>query len=153
MADTEESDPRKLIASFLRDLPITIQTEMLLFVILYAVRIDPPNDKNDFENVVLNYLMTTGIDSISAVICAVAVIHHSLEGIVLKLDGAESAFRKMRDQYPHNRALQQAQLSLPMRQRHWEQALADWRNLRVTKLTPQKLRGFEDSQLTPLARR
>src|ERR1700722_19144375 len=69
MADTEESDPRKLIASFLRDLPITIQTEMLLFVILYAVRIDPPNDKNDFENVVLNYLMTTGIDSISAVIC------------------------------------------------------------------------------------
>ena len=153
MADTEDSDPRKVIASFLSGLPTTIRTEALLFVILYAVGIDPPDDKNQFEDIVLNYLMTDGIEAIGAVICVAAVIDFSLERFVSNLDGAEAAFKKMIDQFPQNRALEQAHLSFPLRQRHWEQALADWRNLRATKLTPQKLRDFEDSQLNPLPRR
>jgi hypothetical protein len=47
----------------------------------------------------------------SAVICTAAVIDFSLERSVSKLDAAEAAFRKMIDQYPENRALQQAHLS------------------------------------------
>jgi hypothetical protein len=152
MADTEDSDPRKVIASFLSGLPTTIRTEALLFVILYAAGIDPPDDKNRFEDIAQNYLTTSGIEAISAVICAAAVIDFSLERFVSKLDVAEAAFRKMRDQFPENRALEQAHLSFPLRQRHLEKALADWRNLRATKLTPQKLRDFEDSQLNPLPR-
>jgi hypothetical protein len=150
MADIEDSDPRKVIASFLSGLPTTIRTEALLFVILYAVGIDPPDDKNQFEDVMLNYLSTSGIEAIGAVICAAAVIDHSLEGFVSKLDGAEAAFKKMRDQFPQNRALQQAHLSLPLRRRHWEQALAEWKLLRATKLSPQMLRDFESIQLSLL---
>jgi hypothetical protein len=153
MSDTEETDPRKIIAAFLSGLPVTIRTEALLFVILYAAGIDPPNDKNQFEGTVLNYLTTSGIEAISAVICAAAVIDFSLERFVSKAGFADAAFKKMRDQFPQNPALQQAHLSLPLRQRHWEQALAEWKTLRTTKLTPQKLRDFEDSQLNPLLQR
>jgi hypothetical protein len=152
MADAEEGDPRKIIVSFLSGLPQTIKTEVLMFVILYAVGVDMPADKNDFETVVQNYLTTSGIAAIRAVICSAAVIDHVLGGIVSNLDRSEATFKTMLNRYPKNLPLQQAALSFPLRKRHWEQTLAEWKLLRSTKLAPRKLQDFEDSQLNPLAR-
>ena len=153
MAGTEEKDPRKIVASFLSGLPHTIKPDVQLRVILYAVRVDPSDDKNEFERVIGDYLMTEGIHAVGAVICAAAVIDHFFEGLLPKLDSSEAVFRKLLDRFGDNLAFQQAQLSLPIRRRHWERALADWQNLRAIELAPRKLQDFEDSQLNPLARR
>ena len=140
-----DSDPRQTLISFLHSLPQTIRTEALLFIILYAMQIDPPDDTGALEGTVINYLMKpSAIGSIGAVICAIAVIDHSLEGLVGDLSRAESALKALPNRSPR---LQQALLSFPLRKRHWEQALAEWEALRATKLTPRNLREFEDSQL------
>jgi hypothetical protein len=150
MADIEDSDPRKVIASFLSGLPQTIKPDVLGFVILYAIGVDVFPDKKDFEAVVQNYLAASGIKAIRAVICSAAVIDHHLEGATSKLDVAEEATKILIGRQPGNLTLQQARLSFPLRKRHWEQALAEWKLLRATKLSPQMLRDFESIQLSPL---
>jgi len=151
--DTEQNDPRKIIFSFLSELPQTIQTEALLFVIIYAIGVDLPNDTKEFPGVVRDYLIRLGIPAIGAVICTAAVIDHIFEGQIPRLDSAEAALKLLTDRDPKNLAFQQSHLSLPLRRRHWEQAFEKWNALRATKLAPQNLRAFADNHLIPHVRR
>lgn len=64
----EQNDPRKIIFSFLSELPPTIRTESFLFVIVYAIGKNPPDEIEDFEQVVREYLMTSGMAAVSAAI-------------------------------------------------------------------------------------
>jgi hypothetical protein len=143
----EPSDPREVIVSFLSGLPQTIRTEALLFVIMYAIRIKPPDKVEEFERVVRDFLMTDGIPAVGAVICAAAVIDQSFESLISNLDRAETGLKILVKRHPDSPGFQQSHLSFPMRRRHWEQALDSWKGLRATKLTPRNLRDFEDKQL------
>jgi hypothetical protein len=104
---------------------------------VYKADGDSLKDASDFSKEVESYLMRSGTAGISAVICAVAVIDHSFESLILKLDQAEASLAMLTNRDPASLGLQQAHLSLPMRRRHWEQACSTWRGLRTTKLTPQ----------------
>jgi hypothetical protein len=140
-------DPRNLIFSFLAELPQTIRAEAMLFVIWYASG-NPTSDSQEFEDILRKFLLErTGIPAIRSVVCAAAAIDFSFVGFLSKLDSADNSLRILSERYPDNLAFQQSRLSLPLRKRHWEQAYADWRNLRNSKLSPQKLQDFADSQL------
>ena len=81
----DDNDPRTVFFSFLDALPQTIRTEALLFVIMYAMDSETPTDTSAFSNEVKHYLMRSGIAGISAVICTLAAIDHSFEGIIASL--------------------------------------------------------------------
>jgi hypothetical protein len=56
----DDSDPRSVIFSFLDGLPQTIRTEAFLFVMLYAMEVDIPEDSGAFVKEVKTYLKSRG---------------------------------------------------------------------------------------------
>ena len=132
----DDRDPRRAIFSFLDGLPQTIRTEALLFVIMYAMESVVPEDLGDFAREVKSYLMRPGTPGVSAVICAVAAIDHSFEGVISKLDRDEYLLAALTNRDPTNLGFQHSLLSLPMRRQHWKQAWSMWKSLRTSTLSP-----------------
>ncbi|ADE12172.1 hypothetical protein [Sideroxydans lithotrophicus] len=143
----DKDDPRSLLISFLEGLPQTIRTEAFLFIIVYAIGTDVPDNREDFESVVRDYLSKSGIRGIGAVICAIAVIDHHFFDVAAKFEAAESMLKELSCSKPD--FPQDSLLSIPLRRRHADLALEDWQKLRATKLTARKLQDFEYSQLMP----
>lgn len=140
-------DPRNLIFSYLNDLPRTVRPEAMLFVICYATGGQTRNPEK-FEADLRDFLLgRSGIAAIRSVICATAAIDFAFVNLLPKLESADTSLRILIERDPNNLAFQQSRLSLPLRRRHWEQACADWQNLRNSKLSPQKIQDFADNQL------
>jgi hypothetical protein len=118
-----------------------------LFVVIYAIGIRLPENMDEFESMVRDYLMKPGMPGLGAAICTAAVIDYSFHGLVSNLDRAEVILKMIAQEHPE--FPQEPLLSLPMRSRHWVQAIKDWKALRAKKLSHQKLRDFADSLIRP----
>lgn len=149
--EDEPDHPRELVLAYLLKLPTTIRTEMLLFVIVYAIGRPLPEQTDEFQAVVREYLSASGMRGIGALLCATAIIDHSLGKLARDLDRAEAALQFIEREHPD--FPKEPGISFPLRRRHWEQARADWLKLRRTRLTAERLQDFDDSQLLPRRRR
>ena len=140
MSDNPQ-DLRQVVFAFLANLPITIREHVLLFVIIYAIRIIPSLDLN-YSDSVRDYLLDANdIRSFGALLSTIAVIDHVLADRVANAERRAATVEAFAEQFPD---AQDQALKVPLQSRHFEQALADWNKLRASLLTAQMIRGFED---------
>ncbi|HTQ12421.1 MAG TPA: hypothetical protein VMH86_00995 [Rhizomicrobium sp.] len=141
------ADPRDMLMSFIESLPRTIRGEMLMFLQLYAGGGRVSLDDGRSPSHLREHLMAGGTAAVGRLLAALAAIDFSLETMVARAREAEPVLRRLAEDCSGSAAFRESYLSLPLRRRHGEQALSDWRRLRETALTTSALRAFEEEQL------
>ena len=148
--ENEPDDLRAVVLEYILGLPTTIRTEMLFFVIIYAMDRQLPKENDEFGTIVRDYLMAPGMRGLGALLCAIAVIDYSLGKLARDLPRAEASLKAVEREHPD--FPKESGLSLPLRRKHWEQARADWLKLRRTRLAAERLEDFGDSLIMPRLR-
>lgn len=136
------------IVTFLESLPATISTEVLLFVMLYALDDDSSaRDPSTFLPKLREALVRTGgLKRMSATIRTVAAIDYVLARSAEKIRTAEVIMKSASlRQELRDRLL----AGYPLRQKHYDKVLDDWRKIRTTRITHQDLSDYEDRLLMP----
>jgi hypothetical protein len=141
---TTTADLRNLTLDFLVRLPATIKDNVLLFVIIYAIKIEPPGGR-DYEAVVHDYLLENKRDifSFGRLLSVISAVDYILAD---RSDEARTERREttLEEAAAADPKLQPLVLKHPLRLRHLEKSLADWNELRSTVLNLQRLQDFED---------
>jgi hypothetical protein len=149
MAQSNDIDLPSVIFNFLKNMPTTIKTDVLLSILVYGAQVDTSViDKlpiSEYETATENYLFrANALQGIGSVICSAAVLDYQLESFVAE----EAEIKEIaRITAPIARALEVNALGLPLRARHYRQALSEWRELRATVLTVQTILDFEKRSL------
>ncbi|SRR6266446_7396973 len=149
-ATKANEDLPSLIFNFLASRPATIKADILLWIALYAAqaKLSAKPTASELEKVAEDYLLRSDeIGRIGSVICSTAVLDYVLENYVAEENQTKSAIQSI-SALNEKLALQLAARA-PLRARHFQQALAEWRDLRATVLTPQTIRDFEKRSLHP----
>jgi hypothetical protein len=136
------------IVHFIESLPSTIQTDILLFVMIYALDRDS-TETAGFLPTIRNELTTTGgMKRMSVTLRTIAALDHILLRSAQKVRTAKLAIEQNADKLsPESVARFSARQ--PLNQRHLDRALEDWTKLRTTLITPQNLVDYEDILLRP----
>ncbi|OPJ96316.1 hypothetical protein [Serratia marcescens] len=135
------ADPRCVIYDFLKNLPDTIRTEELMFVLLYGTGRAPFDESDNFLPLVEQYLMRPGYPGVGAVICSMAIIDRRLNQSEEKLVKAEVDLKHLIRSYPD--FPQVGLLSLPLRKKHYSLALERWNDLKKGPLAEHNLMRYE----------
>jgi hypothetical protein len=150
MEQDGSDDPRRLIFHFLDGLPETIKLDVLAFVVILSTRAFPSDTSNQGMADAVTALLfdTRDIFATGAVVCVAAALDYTLEHAVAEAPETIGFIKAAAQQIP---SLEGSVLRHPMRSRHYERALSDWRALRTTRLTAVQLRDFERSLLARMS--
>ena len=150
-AGEHKSDLEYAIFGFVSGLPQTIRNDILLFVVMYsgcapAAQIERDPDQ-DFVELMRQFLLRqpSDIDTIGAVLRTIAALDFVIPRAVETSRRTEAIAAKLADKFPEK--IERIRMGLPLRQRHYDQVMADWRDLRANSITARTLLDFEDSRL------
>jgi hypothetical protein len=149
---SEQPDLAFEILKFIEALPTTIQADVLIFVLMYGLDQSSMEIETFLPHILGALTKTGGLKRFSATIRVIAALDYVLARSVEKIRSAkvliESAKGLKQDIVDRFSAGQ------PLRQRHYDIALADWTRLRTTLLDQRGLSDYEDRLVTPrLAKR
>jgi hypothetical protein len=146
---TEKLIP-ELIFDFLADLPKTIQADTLFWIPLYGSKTNmkDASTREDILKLTKDYLteQRSEIETFAASLISIAILDHRLEANVADASKNEVMIRAAADALPK---AQGVLAGLPLRRRHFEKALTDWRTIRSTSITAKDIRDFETLCLRP----
>jgi hypothetical protein len=145
-----DEDLPSLIFKFLASRPATIKADILLWIAVYAAQVQLSSKPTalELEKMAENYLLRPDeIGRIGSVICSTAVLDYVLENYVAEENETKSAIKAI-SALGGTTALR-LEAGAALRARHFRQALAEWRALRATVLTPQTIRDFGKRSLRP----
>jgi len=149
--EPSQNDFEYLIFGFLSHLPHTIRNDILLFVVMYTgcaaaaeIERDP---QQDYLELMRQFLLrqNSEIDTIGAVLRTIAILDFVIPRSVEGSRKSAAIADKLAERFPEK--VEKIRLRLPLNQRHFDQALADWQDLRATSITAHTLQDFEDSRL------
>lgn len=143
----EHEDPRAVIYNFLAELPSTIQTEELFFILLYCGRKPSPLKRDEFLTQAEEYLKQPDMAGIGAVLCSMAVIDYRLSNAEHTLIRAERLIKEAMTSHPNLKDM--GLLGMPLRRKHYAAALDKWKKLKSSQLSEQGIRDFEENLLNP----
>lgn len=145
----ESNDARQVIYNFLAELPDTIKTEELMFLLLYCGRNPSPSEHVKFLEMAGFYLKQPAMAGIGAVLCSRTIIDFRLSDAERMMVRAE---RLIKEAIATNPDFPEAGLlGMPLRRKHYSAALDKWKKLRENQLSDQSIRDFEEIQLNPLS--
>jgi hypothetical protein len=146
MSDHIEPDFADAIYEFACKLPQTIRPDILAFVVVYAT-----GKFNEGDDVLLR-LKTflsprmSGLSRFGATLCTIAALDYVLQRAASTTRQCRPMLHALAEQIPE---LDAVVLGHPFRERHFSQALDDWKKIRRDLITPQTLEDFEDRCLRP----
>jgi hypothetical protein len=146
------NQPDAVLVDFLKSLPVSIRTEILIFVRCYGFgeKFDADFVKletNEFLPVIIGRIANESdpFGKISVIIRVMAALDFSHWSSMAKFDPAESFLHYAKaEQLPQ---ADQMLAGLPLRRKHTEHALARWSKIRETQLTHQTLMDYQSSLL------
>ncbi len=140
-------DARQVIYDFLAELPATIKTEELFFLLIYCNRHPSPMDRDSFLAQAEIYLKQPAMAGVGAVLCARAILDFRLASADQTLLKAERLIKNAMTTDPNLPDM--GLLGMPLRRLHYAAALDKWKTLRSNQLNEKSIRDFENSLLNP----
>jgi hypothetical protein len=132
-------DIAEAIVKFVESLPSTISSNILVFVMVYALDLDTMEVDTFLPTIRDQLTKTGGMKRMSVTLRMVA----ALDFLLCKRGRFSSQGLPNLDKLrPELRARIEA--SQPLMRKHFEKALADWRKLRATRITHETLSDYED---------
>jgi hypothetical protein len=147
------ADPDETVANFLVKLPMTIRSDILVFVLAYCFEFRPSSAEELTEVLHRELTSFSGMRRFGAVLRVIAATEHILErAVVTALDNkadptASVGLATISERLA--RHVETMTLGGELKLRHLEGALRVWSSLRAGALSPGPLRGFEDRCLNP----
>lgn len=138
------TDPRLVIFDFLKNLPDTIRTEELAFILLYGTGHCSPEESDNFISLIEQYLMRPGYRGVGAVICAMAIIDRRFGQSTEKLEKAQWTLKNLSNDMIFS---QDVLSSLPLKKEHYSQAMERWKTLKEGPLAENNIRDYERNPL------
>lgn len=140
---TTRQDPRIALMDFLKSIPPTLRTDEYLFIIMMCLGERQPQNIENFEAVVDEYLSQTGYVGLGAVVCTRAVIAMRMRNVLLKLETAEKLLKQLTasdpDFPPH------LALGAPLKKKQYVQILERWRSLSSGALSDEAIAYFQEN--------
>jgi hypothetical protein len=145
--ESERPDLANEIVGFIEALPITIRTDILYFVMMYALD-EAPSEHHTFLPRIQDALTKTGgMKRMSATLRVAAALDYILARSVEKIRSAKNIIASAKGLSPD--IVDRFSAGQPLRQKHYDIAFADWTQLRKTLITQQGLSDYEDNLLMP----
>jgi hypothetical protein len=141
-------DIAEAILRFIESLPATISTEILLFVMLYALDRDTIEAEIFLPTIRDELIKAGGMRRMSVTLRTVAALDHILFRSAQKIRTARIVMEQNASELSPE-IVARFFASQPLSQRHHDKALEDWTKLRSTLITPQTLVDYEDNLLRP----
>lgn len=147
MVAAKYPDLAEEIVRFLELLPTTISNEILMFVLMYAADEDLMDYETYLPMIRESLTKAAGTKKMGATLRTIAALDHILPRSAEKIRSAKVIMQNASklNQETVDRFL----AGHPLRQKHYDLALADWTKLRTTLLTRQNLSDYEDRLLAP----
>jgi hypothetical protein len=136
-------DIAKAILHFIESLPATIRTEILLFIMLYALDRDTMETEIFLPTIRDELTKTGGTKRMSVTLRTVAALDHILLRSVQKTRTAKIAIEQNAAKLS-SEIVARFSARQPLSQKHLDRALRDWTKLRATLITAQNLVDYED---------
>jgi hypothetical protein len=136
-------DLAKVIVHFIESLPVTIRTEILLFVMIYALDRDSMETEIFLPTIRDELTKTDGMKRMSVTLRTVAALDHILLRSAQKTRTAKIAIEQNAAKLSPE-IVARFSARQPLNQRHLDRTLQDWTKLRATLITPQNLVDYED---------
>ena len=156
MSERAHEDISASIISFLESLPTTIRVDVLVFVLVYGLGDGFGHEfiKRDTDTFLPSIVDRITSESDPALkmglaLRTIAALDFVLYRAVRKVRSAKSALERMGGILPED-TRQFLLAGVPLRTKHEEQALANWKTLRATVITPDTLVDYEDILLRGL---
>jgi hypothetical protein len=146
MSDHIDLDFAGKIYEFACNLPQTIRPDILAFVVVYAT--GKFNEGDDALLRLKSFLppRMSGLSRFGATLCTIAAFDYVLQRAASTARQCRPMLHAIAEQIPE---LDAVVLGHPLRERHFSQALDDWKKIRRDLITPQTLEDFEDRCLRP----
>jgi len=154
MMDCAQRDISEIVIRFLETLPSTIRNEIFLSVLGYALDMDEVEAESELGHegllpaIIESIRSVRGARPINAIIRIVAATDYSLERIAHKIRQSEILIRNAPSTHPgllRPELCDRLLTTFPMRRKHADAALSEWKKLRSTSITQQTLSNYEDA--------
>lgn len=147
MADIEPDLAEKIV-KFIENIPITVQSEILLFVLMYGCDIGTMETDDFLPKLKEHLLLADGMRRVSAVIRVTAALDYVLWRSCRSIRKAEITMQRSSEKLSKD-IIDRFLASHPMRQRHYDSVFSEWTQLRSTLLSPESIEAYEDNLLKP----
>jgi len=146
----DDQDLAEIIARFVESLPSTISADVLVFVLMYAFDEDPRELAKFVPNIRDKLTKVGGMKRMSATLRTVASLDHILSRSATNIRRAKIEMQNA--PLLRREIVERFLAGHPLRQKHYDKALADWSKLRATRISHQSLLDYEDNLLSPRRR-
>ena len=128
---------------------MTVRSDVLVFVLVYATGETYDSDPTTFLPALRKLLADpAGLIKFGATLRVISAVDHVLPRAVTKIRESPRMIREFQKAFPGQPDLESIKLSQPLRRKHFEHALAAWKQLRETALAHRSLVDFEDRCLS-----
>ena len=141
-------DIAEVIVHFIESLPATIRTEILLFIMMYALDRDTMETEIFLPTIRDELTKTGGMKRMGVTLRTVAALDHILLRSAQKTRTAKIAIEQNAAKLSPE-IVDRFSARQPLSQKYLDRALRDWTKLRSTLITPQNLVDYEDILLRP----
>jgi len=134
-------DPRVALIDFIHSIPKSLRIDECLFIILYFTRHEVPEEIEEFEPIVQEYLSAPHYNGLGAVIGIKALLDRRMKSVLSKLDIAEQNLKGIMEENPNFN--QYPLLSMPLRKKQYAQVVDRWNALSKDALSDDNIAYFE----------
>jgi hypothetical protein len=145
-----KSDPPDLaeeIIRFIESMPTTIRADILVFVLMYAADEASMESETFLPKIRETLTKAGGMKRMGATLRTIAALDYLLPRAAKNIRRAK--FLIENSPQLKQELVDRFSAGQPLRQRHYDVALANWKRLRTTLITHQSLSEYEDILLTP----
>lgn len=145
-------DPRVALIDFIHSIPKNLRIDECLFIILYFTGLEVPEDTDEFEPIVQEYLSASHYKGFGAVIGVKALLDRRMKSALSKLAEAEQNLKGIMEENPDFN--QYPLLSIPLRKKQYAQVVERWNALSKGALSDDNIAYFEQiaHSLPPVTR-
>jgi len=134
-------DPRVALIDFIHSIPKNLRIDECLFIIIYFISHDVPEDLEEFEPIVQRYLSAKKYNGLGAVIGVKALLDRRMKSILSNLDAAEQNLKEIMEDEPG--LTQDPLLRMPLKKKQYAQVVERWNALSKGALSDDNIAYFE----------